>query len=39
VKYGCLKITRCTKDIIMIGTQGSTWDTGDKGDNTTWNNS
>jgi hypothetical protein len=32
VRYGCLKITRCTEDYIRIGKQGSTWD------NATWDN-
>jgi hypothetical protein len=39
VKYGCLKITRYSKDCIRIGKQGSTWDNGDTWDNVTWGNS
>jgi hypothetical protein len=34
VRYGCLKITRCSEDNIRIGKQGSTWDNGN-----TWDNS
>jgi hypothetical protein len=29
VRYGCLKITRCSEASISIGKQGSTWDNGD----------
>jgi hypothetical protein len=45
MRYGCLKITRCSEDIIRIGKQGNTWDNGitwDNGDtwnNATWDNS
>jgi hypothetical protein len=39
VRYGCQKITRCSKDSIRIGKQGSTWDNGDTWDNATWTNS
>jgi hypothetical protein len=39
VRYGCLKITRCNKDYIRVGKQGSTWDDGNTWDNATWDNS
>ena len=26
MRYGCLKITRCSDDCVRIGKQGSTWD-------------
>jgi hypothetical protein len=39
IQYGCLKITRCSKDRIMIGKQGSTMDNGNTWDNATWDNS
>jgi hypothetical protein len=39
VRYGCLKITRCSEDNIRIGKQGNTWDNGDTWDNATWANS
>jgi hypothetical protein len=35
----CLKITRCRKDSFSVGKQGSTWDSGDIGDNAKWNSS
>jgi hypothetical protein len=35
VRYGCLKITRCSEDSIRTGKQGSTWDNGDTWENAT----
>jgi hypothetical protein len=32
-------MSRCSKDVIMVGKQGSTWDNGNKEDNATWDNS
>ena len=39
MKYGCLKINRCSEDNFRIGKQGGTWNSGNIGDNATWDNS
>jgi hypothetical protein len=39
VKYGCLKITRCSEDNFRVEKQGNTCNSGDIGDNATWDNS
>jgi hypothetical protein len=36
VRYGCLKITRCSEDNIRMEKQGCTWDNGDTWYNATW---
>jgi hypothetical protein len=35
VRYGCLKITRCSEDSIKVGKHDNTWDNGDTLDNAT----
>jgi hypothetical protein len=39
MRYGCLKITRYSEDNFRIWKQGNTWDSGNMGDNATWDNS
>jgi hypothetical protein len=39
VRYGCLKIIRCNEDSLKVGKHGSTWDSGNAGNNATWDNS
>jgi hypothetical protein len=51
MRYGCLKITKCSEDSIKIEKHGitwdngdtwdigNTWDNGDRWDNATWNSS
>jgi hypothetical protein len=38
VRYGCLKITRCSEDSIRIEKTGNIWDNGDTWDNATYDN-
>jgi hypothetical protein len=38
MRYGCLKIVRCSKDRFNIGKQGITRYSGNTMDNATWDN-
>jgi hypothetical protein len=39
MRYGCLKITRCSEDNFKVGKHGNTWDSGNIGDTATWDSS
>jgi hypothetical protein len=39
VRYGCLKISRCSEDSFRVGKHGSTWDSGNIRKNATWDTS
>jgi hypothetical protein len=36
VSHGCLKITGCSENNFKVGKQGKTWDSGNTGNNATW---